>query len=397
MKENKCVVIGITGGIAAYKICTLVSSLKKQGYDVIVLMSDAAKEFVTPLTLQTLSGNKVILDMFTTDFTPDVHHISIAKKADIFVIAPASANTISKVANGIADNMLTTTFLASTCPKLIVPAMNTAMLNNPVIQDNLKKCKEYGMEILESGDGYLACGDVGKGRMPEAIEIEDKIKEMLYEDKFLKGKNILVTAGPTQEALDPVRYITNHSSGKMGYALAKCARNAGAHVTVVAGKNNLEDIRGVETIHITSAEDMANAVLTRSEDQDVMILAAAVADYTPVTVADNKIHKKDDDMSIPLKRTTDILATLGKNKKEGQKLIGFAMETENLIESAKGKLEKKNCDFIVANNVKVAGAGFAVDTNKVTIISKNEQKELPLLSKDETAEYILRYCVKGCE
>lgn len=397
MKENKCVVIGITGGIAAYKICTLVSSLKKQGYDVIVLMSDAAKEFVTPLTLQTLSGNKVILDMFTTDFTPDVHHISIAKKADIFVIAPASANTISKVANGIADNMLTTTFLASTCPKLIVPAMNTAMLNNPVTQDNLKKCKEYGMEILESGDGYLACGDVGKGRMPEAIEIEDKIKEMLYEDKFLKGKNILVTAGPTQEALDPVRYITNHSSGKMGYALAKCARNAGAHVTVVAGKNNLEDIRGVETIHITSAEDMANAVLTRSEDQDVMILAAAVADYTPVTVADNKIHKKDDDMSIPLKRTTDILATLGKNKKEGQKLIGFAMETENLIESAKGKLEKKNCDFIVANNVKVAGAGFAVDTNKVTIISKNEQKELPLLSKDETAEYILRYCVKGCE
>ena len=395
MEKKKCVVIGVTGGIAIYKICTLVSSLKKQNYDVVVLMSKSAEEFVTPLTFQTLSGNRVITDMFSVDYEPSVHHVSISKRADIFVIAPASANTIAKVSHGIADNMLTTTFLASKCPKLIVPAMNTGMLENPITQENINKCKELGMEVLESNSGYLACGDNGKGRMPEAIEIEDKIKEILEEDKFLKGKNVLITAGPTQESLDPVRYLTNHSTGKMGYALAKVARNLGANVTLVSGKTNLELVRGVSMVDVTSASDMASAVFSYNKSSDIMILAAAVADFTPSFVADNKIHKTGDGMNLELTKTTDILETIGKEKTENQTIIGFAMETENLIESAKKKLEKKNCDYIVANNLKEAGAGFAHDTNKVTIISKNNEKELPLLSKEDTAREILRYCVKG--
>ena len=344
MNENKCIIVGITGGIAVYKICYLVSSLKKQGYDVHVLMSKEAQEFVTPLTFQTLSNNKVITDMFTTDYTPDVHHVSLAKKADLFVIAPATANVIAKVANGIADDMLTTTFLAANCKKLIVPAMNTQMLMNPVTQDNIQKCRNYGMHIFESNSGYLACGDVGKGRLPEPDEIEDKIKEVLEDDTFLAGKHILVTAGPTSEAIDPVRMITNHSTGKMGYALARAARNKGAHVTLVSGTKQIADIRDVEMVHVTSAKDMAEAVLSRQEEMDCMILAAAVADYTPVSVADNKIHKSEGEMSIPLKRTQDILKTLGQNKKEGQVLIGFSMETENMVERTKEKLVKKNCD-----------------------------------------------------
>lgn len=394
MNENKCIIVGITGGIAVYKICYLVSSLKKQGYDVHVLMSKEAQEFVTPLTFQTLSNNKVITDMFTIDYTPDVHHISLAKKADLFVIAPATANVIAKVANGIADDMLTTTFLASNCKKLIVPAMNTQMLMNPVTQDNIQKCKNYGMHIFESNSGYLACGDVGKGRLPEPDEIEDKIKEVFEEDKFLEGKHILVTAGPTSEAIDPVRMITNHSTGKMGYALARAARNMGAHVTLVSGTKQVEDIRDVEMVHVTSAKDMAEAVLSRQNDMDCMILAAAVADYTPVSVADNKIHKSEGEMSIPLKRTQDILKTLGENKKDGQVLIGFSMETENMVERTKEKLVKKNCDYIVANNLKEKGAGFGTDTNIVTLISKDYEKEFGILSKYDTAVKILKTCLK---
>lgn len=394
MNENKCIIVGITGGIAVYKICYLVSSLKKQGYDVHVLMSKEAQEFVTPLTFQTLSNNKVITDMFTTDYTPDVHHVSLAKKADLFVIAPATANVIAKVANGIADDMLTTTFLASNCKKLIVPAMNTQMLMNPVTQDNIQKCKNYGMHIFESNSGYLACGDVGKGRLPEPDEIEDKIKEMMEEDKFLAGKHILVTAGPTSEAIDPVRMITNHSTGKMGYALARAARNMGAHVTLVSGTKQIEDIRDVEMVHVTSAKDMAEAVLSRQNDMDCMILAAAVADYTPVSVADNKIHKSEGEMSIPLKRTQDILKTLGENKKDGQVLIGFSMETENMVERTKEKLVKKNCDYIVANNLKEKGAGFGTDTNIVTLISKDYEEEFGILSKYDTAVKILKTCLK---
>ena len=357
-------------------------------------MSKEAQEFVTPLTLQTLSNNKVITDMFTIDYTPDVHHISLAKKADLFVIAPATANVIAKVANGIADDMLTTTFLASNCKKLIVPAMNTQMLMNPVTQDNIQKCKNYGMHIFESDSGYLACGDVGKGRLPEPDEIEDKIKEVMEDDKFLAGKHILVTAGPTSEAIDPVRMITNHSTGKMGYALARAARNMGAHVTLVSGTKQIEDIRDVEMVHVTSAKDMAEAVLSRQNDMDCMILAAAVADYTPVSVADNKIHKSEGEMSIPLKRTQDILKTLGENKKDGQVLIGFSMETENMVERTKEKLVKKNCDYIVANNLKEKGAGFGTDTNIVTLISKDYEKEFGILSKYDTAVKILKTCLK---
>ncbi len=395
MKEKKCIVIGVTGGIAVYKICSLVSSLKKQGYEVIVLMSEAAQKFVTPLTFQTLSGSRVVTDMFSVDYEPDVHHISIAKKADVFVIAPASANTIAKVANGIADNMLTTTFLAAKCKKLIVPAMNTGMLENEITQENIAKCKKHGMYVLESNSGYLACGDTGKGRMPEAIEIEDKIKELLEEDQFLKGKKVLITAGPTQEALDPVRYLTNHSTGKMGYALAKMARNLGAEVTLVSGKTSLEPIRDVNMIQVTSAKEMAEAVFAYNKTSDVMILAAAVADFTPKEIADNKIHKTGEGMNLELVKTTDILETIGKEKREGQILIGFAMETEKLLESARKKLEKKNCDYIVANNLKEQGAGFAYDTNKVAIISKDDVKEYPLLSKQDAAREILNYCVRG--
>lgn len=393
--SKKCILVGVTGGISAYKICSLVSSLKKQDYEVHVLMTEAATKLVGPVTFETLSGEPVVLDLFEINGSLHVPHISLAKKADLFVIAPASADIIAKVSHGIADDMLTTTFLAATCPKIIVPAMNTHMLENPITQDNIQRCRDYGMHILESGDGYLACGDTGKGRLPEPEEIEDYILEVLHTDKFLKGKKVLITAGPTQEALDPVRYITNHSSGKMGYALAKAARNAGAEVTLVAGKNHLTPIRGVKTISVTSAEDMKKAVLPLQKKMDVMILSAAVADYRPKKMAKEKIHKSGKGMDLELERTTDILKTLGENKKKGQVLIGFAMETENLVASAKDKLKKKNCDYIIANNLRDEGAGFGVDTNVVTIISKKEEKKLGLLSKDEVAKEILTYCLKG--
>ena len=392
--KNKCIVVGVTAGIAAYKICQLVSSLKKQGNEVHVIMTKEAEKFVTPLTFQTLSNQKVITDMFTVDYTPDVHHVSLAKKADLFVVAPATANIIAKIAHGIADDMLTTTFLAATCPKLIVPAMNTNMLNNPITQDNIATCKKYGMHIMCSGAGYLACGDVGEGRLPEPEEIEDAIASIVETDRYLNGRHVVITAGATQEEIDPVRYITNHSTGKMGYALAKEARNAGAMVTLISGKSNLPRPYGVEVINVISAEDMANCVVNNFEKADVVIMSAAVADYTPLEKADHKIKKADGDLSITLKRTQDILLTIGKKKRENQVVIGFAMETENLLENAAKKLQEKNADYIIANSIREPGAGFGVDTNIVKIISPISVEDLGLLSKDETAKEILRHCLK---
>ncbi len=392
--KNKCIIVGVTAGIAAYKICQLVSSLKKQGNEVHVIMTKEAEKFVTPLTFQTLSNQKVITDMFTVDYTPDVHHISLAKKADLFVVAPATANIIAKIAHGLADDMLTTTFLASTCPKLIIPAMNTNMLNNPITQDNIATCQKYGIHIMCSGAGYLACGDVGAGRLPEPEEIEDAIASLVETDRYLNGRHVVITAGATQEEIDPVRYITNHSTGKMGYALAKEARNAGAMVTLISGKSNLPQPYGVEVINVISAEDMASCVVNNFEKADVVIMSAAVADYTPLEKADHKIKKADGDLSIALKRTQDILLTIGKKKRENQVVIGFAMETENLLENAAKKLQEKNADYIIANSIREPGAGFGVDTNIVKIISPTSVEDLGLLSKDETAKEILRHCLK---
>lgn len=392
--KNKCIVVGVTAGIAAYKICQLVSSLKKQGNEVHVIMTKEAEKFVTPLTFQTLSSQKVITDMFTVDYTPDVHHISLAKKADLFVVAPATANIIAKIAHGIADDMLTTTFLASTCPKMIVPAMNTNMLNNPITQDNIATCQKYGMHIMCSGAGYLACGDVGAGRLPEPEEIEDAIASLVETDRYLQGRHVVITAGATQEEIDPVRYITNHSTGKMGYALAKEARNAGAKVTLISGKTNLPQPYGVDVVNVISAADMRECVINNFEKADVVIMSAAVADYTPIEKADHKIKKAESDLSIALKRTQDILLTIGKKKREDQVVIGFAMETENLLENAAKKLQEKNANYIIANSIREPGAGFGVDTNIVKIISPTSVEDLGLLSKDDTAKEILRHCLK---
>ena len=392
--KNKCIVVGVTAGIAAYKICQLVSSLKKQGNEVHVIMTKEAEKFVTPLTFQTLSSQKVITDMFTVDYTPDVHHISLAKKADLFVVAPATANIIAKIAHGIADDMLTTTFLASTCPKMIVPAMNTNMLNNPITQDNIATCQKYGMHIMSSGAGYLACGDVGAGRLPEPEEIEDAIASLVETDRYLQGRHVVITAGATQEEIDPVRYITNHSTGKMGYALAKEARNAGAKVTLISGKTNLPQPYGVDVVNVISAADMRECVVNNFEKADVVIMSAAVADYTPIEKADHKIKKAEGDLSIALKRTQDILLTIGKKKREDQVVIGFAMETENLLENAAKKLQEKNANYIIANSIREPGAGFGVDTNIVKIISPTSVEDLGLLSKDDTAKEILRHCLK---
>ena len=392
--KNKCIVVGVTAGIAAYKICQLVSSLKKQGNEVHVIMTKEAEKFVTPLTFQTLSSQKVITDMFTVDYTPDVHHISLAKKADLFVVAPATANIIAKIAHGIADDMLTTTFLASTCPKMIVPAMNTNMLNNPITQDNIATCQKYGMHIMCSGAGYLACGDVGAGRLPEPEEIEDAIASLVETDRYLQGRHVVITAGATQEEIDPVRYITNHSTGKMGYALAKEARNAGAKVTLISGKTNLPQPYGVDVVKVISAADMRECVVNNFEKADVVIMSAAVADYTPIEKADHKIKKAEGNLSIALKRTQDILLTIGKKKRENQVVIGFAMETENLLENAAKKLQEKNANYIIANSIREPGAGFGVDTNIVKIISPTSVEDLGLLSKDDTAKEILRHCLK---
>lgn len=388
--ENKKIVIGVTGSIAAYKIAGLCSMLKKKKADVTVIMTQNATNFINPITFETLTGNKCLIDTFDRNFQYDVEHVELAKAAEVFLVAPASANVIAKAAHGIADDMLTTTLLAATCPKLFAPAMNTRMYQNPITQDNLQILKKYGMKVITPASGYLACGDTGEGKMPEVEELYDNIIDALT-PKDLTGYNVLVTAGPTQEKIDPVRFISNHSTGKMGYAIAKQAKMRGAKVTLVSGPVALEAPKGVEVVPIVSAKDMADAVWERADEMDMIIKAAAVADYRPVTTYEDKVKKSSDDMSIALERTDDILAHLGKNKKEGQILCGFSMETKDMLENSKAKLEKKNLDVIVANNLKVAGAGFGTDTNVVTLITKDEVKELPILSKEEVADRILSF------
>lgn len=389
MLQGKTILLGVTGSIAAYKIANLASALKKLHADVHVLMTQNATNFINPITFETLTGNKCLVDTFDRNFQFQVEHVSIAKKADVVMIAPASANVIGKLAHGIADDMLTTTVMACKCKKYVAPAMNTNMLENPIVQDNLKTLEHYNYGIIDSASGYLACGDTGKGKMPEP---EVLLQYILYEvafEKDLIGKNILVTAGPTMEALDPVRYITNHSSGKMGYAIAKMAMLRGANVTLVSGQVAIEPPMFVKLVPIVSAKDMFDAVTSVSDKQDIIIKAAAVADYRPASVADEKMKKADTELSIPLERTDDILKYLGEHKKEGQYLCGFSMETQNMLENSKKKLEKKNLDMIAANNLKVAGAGFQGDTNVLTLITKNEEIELELMSKEKAANCLL--------
>ncbi len=389
MLKEKNILLCISGGIAAYKIATLASMLKKQGANVSTIMTEHATEFITPLTFETLTGNRCVVGMFDRDFKYDVKHISLAKAADLIVIAPATANIIAKLAHGIADDMLTTTVIASTAPKMVVPAMNTNMYHNPITQDNIKTLKKYGFDVIDAASGYLACGDTGDGKMPEPEDIYEHILRYLAMPHDLEGKKVLVTAGPTQEAIDPVRCITNHSTGKMGYAIAKAAAYRGAEVTLISGETSLKPPMFVETVNIKSAADMYEAVVARAGGCDFIFKAAAVADYTPVTVADNKIKKKDDDMSIPLKRTQDILKNLGENRKPGQVICGFSMETENMIENSRAKLAKKNIDMIIANNLKVEGAGFGTDTNVITIITKDSCDELEKMSKFDAANAII--------
>lgn len=386
--KDKNIVIGVTGSIAAYKIATLCSSLKKRGANITVIMTKNALNFVNPITYETLTGTKCLVDTFDRNFQFNVEHVSLAKLADVFLIAPASADVIAKAAHGIADDMLTTTLLACDCPKLVAPAMNTRMYKNPITQDNITTLVKYGFEIINPANGYLACGDTGDGKMAEPEELMERIEDALTV-KDLQGKKVLVTAGPTQEKIDPVRYITNHSSGKMGYAIATEARRRGAEVTLVSGVVSLKAPYGVSYVPIVSAEDMANAVISRSNEQDIIIMAAAVADYKPAVTYDEKVKKTDDDMSIALSRTQDILGTVGQNKKEGLYLCGFAMETENLIENAKAKLKKKNLDMIVANSIKTEGAGFGTDTNIVTLITPDNETQLELMSKSDVANVIL--------
>lgn len=389
MLKGKNIVLGVTGGIACYKACELASLLVKQHADVQVIMTENATKFVTPITFEQLTGNKALTDTFDRNFVHSVEHISVADKADMVIIAPATANIIAKLAHGIADDMLTTTVLACRCPKAIAPSMNTAMLENPVTQDNIETLRHYGWEIIEPDSGRLACGAVGKGKLPAPERLLEAVLHTAAHEKDMTGKKVLVTAGPTREALDPVRYLTNHSTGKMGYAIAKAASRRGAEVVLVSGKTDLPAPAYVKVVDITSAQDMYDAVIAEAGNSDIIIKAAAVADYRPSTVADNKIKKTDGDMSIPLERTTDILKTLGENKKEGQFLCGFSMETENMIENSKAKLSKKNLDMIAANNVKVEGAGFGVDTNILTLITADDQKELPMMSKDQAADALL--------
>lgn len=389
MLRGKTIVLGVTGGIACYKAAVLASALVKLHADVQVIMTTNATQFVAPLTFEQLTGNRALVDTFDRSFEHKVEHIAVADRADMVLIAPATANVLAKLANGLADDMLTTTVLACDCPKAAAPAMNTRMYENPVTQDNLTKLRGYGWEIVEPAVGRLACGAVGTGKLPEPEELVEVILHTLGHAKDLTGKRVLVTAGPTREALDPVRYITNHSSGKMGYAIAKAAARRGAEVTLVSGPTNLPQPNYMEFIPVVSAQEMYEAVTARAAEMDVIIKAAAVADYRPAQVADNKIKKKDGDLSIPLERTKDILGELGSRKREGQFLCGFSMETENMLENSRRKLVRKNLDLIAANNVKVAGAGFAVDTNVLTLISADGVKELPLLSKDEAADALL--------
>ena len=389
MLRGKTVILGVTGSIAAYKIATLASMLVKKQASVHVIMTKNATNFINPITFESLTGHKCLVDTFDRNFEFQVEHVSIAKQADVVMIAPASANVIGKLAHGLADDMLTTTLLACKCPKIVSPAMNTAMFENPIVQDNLKILEKYGYEVIQPASGYLACGDTGSGKMPEPEILFQYIERELAGPKDLTGKKVLVTAGPTQENIDPVRYITNHSSGKMGYAVAKAAMLRGAEVTLVSGQTALTPPMFVDYVQITTAEEMYQAVTSRSDEQDIIIKAAAVADYRPKTVYENKVKKQDGQMSIELERTRDILAYLGEHKRENQFLCGFSMETENMIGNSRAKLQKKNLDMVAANNVKVEGAGFQGDTNVMTLITQDQEIALPLMSKEEVADKIL--------
>ena len=389
MLKGKTVVLGVSGSIAAYKIADLASKLSKLHCDVHVIMTKNATNFINPITFETLTNNKCLVDTFDRNFQYSVEHVSLAKKADVVLVAPATANVIAKMAHGLADDMLTTTVLACTCPKIVSPAMNTQMLHNPITQDNLDILKHYGFEIIEPATGMLACKDIGEGKLPDTDVLLDYILKTIAFEKDMEGLNVLVTAGPTQESLDPVRYITNHSSGKMGYAIARNAMLRGAKVTLVTGETSIPKPRFVEVVDIKSAADMFEAVTSRAGEQDIIIKAAAVADYTPATFSDDKLKKSDGDMSIPLDRTQDILKYLGENKRPNQFLCGFSMETKDMLENSRRKLVHKNLDMIVANNLKVAGAGFGVDTNVITMITPGKEIALEMMSKDEAAEQIL--------
>lgn len=395
MLKGKTVVLGVTGSIAAYKIANLASMLVKKHANVHVIMTENACNFINPITFETLTGNKCLVDTFDRNFQFNVEHVSLAKMADIFLVAPASADVIGKIANGIADDMLTTTIMACKCPKLISPAMNTNMFTNPIVQDNLKKLEYYGYEIIQPDSGYLACGDTGAGKMPSEQVLLNYILRTIAKDKDMTGIKLTVTAGPTREKLDPVRFLSNNSTGKMGYAIAKMAMLRGADVTLISGKVSLDPVPFVKMVDIVSAEDMYNAVIKSAKDADIIIKAAAVADYRPSDVSDEKIKKKDGDMSIPLERTKDIIGTLGSSKRDGLFLCGFSMETEHMLDNSKVKLTKKNLDMIVANNVKVAGAGFGTDTNVVTVITKDAVEELPMMSKEEVADALLDRIMKA--
>ena len=397
MLKGKTVVLAVSGSIAAYKIASLASALGKLHADVQVLMTQNATNFINPITFETLTGNKCLVDTFDRNFQYSVEHVALAKRADVVLVAPASANVIGKIANGIADDMLTTTVMACKCKKIISPAMNTQMFENPIVQDNLKKLEHYGYEVIQPAVGLLACKDVGKGKMPEPETLLEYIlREVAYE-KDLKGKKILVTAGPTQESIDPVRYLTNHSSGKMGYAIAKVCSMRGADVTLVSGKTSIKPPLFVDVVPVTTAREMYEAVTERFDRQDIVIKAAAVADYRPKTISEQKVKKADGELSIEMERTDDILKYLGEHKRSNQFLCGFSMETEHMLENSRKKLKKKNLDMIVANNVKVEGAGFAGDTNIVTLITGDDETQLPLLSKEETAVEIMNKILEQTE
>lgn len=393
MLRGKHIVLGVTGSIAAYKIASLASMLKKKKADVTVIMTRNATNFINPITFESLTGNKCLVDTFDRNFQYSVEHVALAKLADVVMVAPASANVLAKAAHGLADDMLTTTLLACECPKLFAPAMNTRMYRNPIVQDNIKTLQNYGMEVITPATGYLACGDTGEGKMPEPEFLLECIVKALQPDD-MQGIKVLVTAGATREKIDPVRYITNHSTGKMGYAIARAAMMRGADVTLVTGRTELTPPPGVHTVKVVSAADMADAVKARAEEQDIIIKAAAVADYRPKHSADEKIKKKDGDLTLELERTEDILGYLGEHKRKGQFLCGFSMETENMIENSRKKLEKKHLDLIAANNLKQAGAGFGTDTNIVTLLSENDMTELPLMSKEEVADALLDYILR---
>ena len=397
MLKGKTVVLAVSGSIAAYKIASLASALGKLHADVQVLMTQNATNFINPITFETLTGNKCLVDTFDRNFQYSVEHVALAKRADVVLVAPASANVIGKIANGIADDMLTTTVMACKCKKIISPAMNTQMFENPIVQDNLKKLEHYGYEVIQPAVGLLACKDVGKGKMPEPETLLEYILQEVAYEKDLKGKKILVTAGPTQEPIDPVRYLTNHSSGKMGYAIAKVCSMRGAEVTLVSGKTAIKPPLFVDVVPVTTAREMYEAVTGISDRQDIVIKAAAVADYRPKTISEQKVKKTDGELSIEMERTDDILKYLGEHKRANQFLCGFSMETEHMLENSRKKLKKKNLDMIVANNVKVEGAGFAGDTNIVTLITGDDETQLPLLSKEETAVEIMNKILEQTE